>query len=267
MDLQLNNKTAIVTGGSKGIGKGIARTLVDEGCNVVICARGEKELNETADELRNEAGGEIRAIPADMTQDADLNNLVESTAERFGAIDILINNAGTVGANGLFEETPMQEWRDLFELNLFAVVRITQKVVPYMKEQSWGRIINISSENGRQPYPDMLHYNASKAALDNFTKGLSKQYTQDGILINAVSPAFIKTPLVDQMMEEGAEAQNISKEAMIKQFLDENRPHLELKRPGRIEEVGPLIAFLCSEHASFIVGSNYRVDGGSVAAM
>ncbi len=267
MDLKLKNKTAIVTGGSKGIGKGIARALLNEGCHVVISARHEKELNQTADELHKETRGEVQAIPADMTQGADIEKLVTSTAEQFGTIDILINNAGMVGSNGLFEKTPTQEWRDLFELNLFAVVNITRKVIPYMKKQKEGRIINISSENGTQPYPDMLHYNASKAALDNFTKGLSKQYAQDGILINTVSPAFIQTPLVDQMMEEGAAAQNISKEEMVKKFLDENRPHLELKRPGRVEEVGPLVAFLCSEQASFIVGANYRVDGGSVATV
>src|SRR5699024_3091982 len=151
-------------------------------------------------------------------------------------------NAGKVGENGLFEETSADEWRSLFELNLFAVVSLSRKIVPIMKKQGWGRIVNISSENGTQPYPDMIHYNASKAALDNFSKALSKQYAVDGILVNTVSPAFIQTPLVDQMMEEGAEEQEITKEEMIQQFLDENRPHIELKRMGKVEEVGPLVA-------------------------
>src|SRR5699024_9436527 len=146
-------------------------------------------------------------------------------------------------------------------------VAISQKVIPLMREQGWGRVINISSENGTQPYPDMIHYNASKAALDNFSKALSKQYATDGFLVNTVSPAFIQTPLVVDMMEQGAEVQGISKEEMIRQFMEINRPHLELKRTGEVEEVGALVAFLCSEKASFIVGSNYRVDGGSVASM
>jgi NAD(P)-dependent dehydrogenase (short-subunit alcohol dehydrogenase family) len=113
----------------------------------------------------------------------------------------------------------------------------------------------------------MMPYSASKGALDNFSKSLSKQYAKDGILVNTVSPAFIQTPLVDDMMEQAAEKEGISKEEMIQQFLENNRPHIELKRLGEIEEVGPLVAFLCSDKASFILGSDFRVDGGSVAAV
>ena len=266
MDLKLSGKTALVTGGSKGIGKGIAEALAAEGCNLVICARHQNELQTAAIELK-EHGVRVEPVAADLTNSSDIGEVVDTAVNRFDSIDILINNAGTVGQNGIFEDTPVEEWKSLFELNLFSVVAITQKIIPLMKAQGSGRIINISSENGTQPYPDMIHYNASKAALDNFSKALSKQYAQDGILINTVSPAFIWTPLVETMMKQGAEEQGISKNEMITQFLDENRPHLELKRPGTIEEVGALVAFLCSEKASFIVGSNYRIDGGSVAAI
>ncbi len=266
MNLHLTNKTAIVTGGSKGIGKGIAEALAAEECNVAICSRHEDELNRAANSLRDN-GAKALAVTADLTKDADIQKLVDAAVERFGCIDILINNAGTVGQHGTFEETSVEEWKNLFELNLFAVVKLTQKVLPYMKKQRWGRIINISSENGTQPYPDMIHYNASKAALTNFSKALSKQYASEGILVNTVSPAFIQTPLVDKMMEESAKKQGISKKEMIQQFLDKNRPHIELKRPGKVEEVGPLVAFLCSDKASFIVGANYRIDGGSVAVV
>jgi NAD(P)-dependent dehydrogenase (short-subunit alcohol dehydrogenase family) len=266
MNLNIEGKTALITGGSKGIGKGIAQSLADEGCNLSICARGEEELNQTAEKLRA-AGSKALAVPVDLTKDRDIQQLVDITAEEFGGIDILINNAGTVGQNGTFEKTSIEEWKALFELNLFSVVKLTRKVIPFMKKQQWGRIINISSENGTQPYPDMIHYNASKAALDNFSKALSKQYASDGILVNTISPAFIQTPLVDEMMEKAAKAQGITKEEMIQQFLKEKRPHIELKRPGKIAEVGPLVAFLCSDKASFITGSNYRVDGGSVAAV
>ena len=266
MDLQLDGKTALITGGSKGIGKGIADALAAEGCNLVICARHEEQLQSAAEELKAH-GVEVEAVQADLTKASDIDKLVDAATDRFKGIDILINNAGMVGENGAFEDTSVEEWKALFELNLFAVIAVTKKIIPQMKEQGWGRVINISSENGTQPYPDMMHYNASKAALDNFSKALSKEYAKDGILVNTVSPAFIQTPLVDDMMEQGAEKQGISKGEMIQQFLDNNRPHLELKRPGRIEEVGALVAFLCSEKASFIVGSNYRIDGGSVAAV
>jgi NAD(P)-dependent dehydrogenase (short-subunit alcohol dehydrogenase family) len=206
-------------------------------------------------------------VVADLTVDDDIDRLVDAAIDTFGTVDILVNNAGTVGDPGPLEDLSTQEWRDLFELNLFAVVTLTRKIIPYMREQGWGRIINISSENGEQPYPDMIHYSASKGALNNFSKALSKQYADDGILVNTVSPAFIETPLVNDMMEAAAAEQGISKEAVIEDFLETHRPHIELRRPGQIDEVGPLVAFLASDRASFINGANYRVDGGSVAAM
>ena len=254
MDLQLKGKNAIVTGGSKGIGKGIAVTLAKEGCNVSICARHRDELEATAEELES-FGSEILNIQGDLTKEEDIEKVVNKTAEVFGSIDILVNNAGTIGQSGTFEDTPLEEWREVFELNLFAVVSITRKVIPYMKEQSWGRIVNISSENGSQPYPDIIHYSATKGALDNFSKALSKRLKVDFPMV------------IENMMQQAADEQGISRDEAIEQFLVENRPHIEVKRPGTIEEVGSIVAFLTSDKASFITGANYRVDGGSVASV
>ena len=267
--MMLEGKVAVVTGGSKGIGRGIADALIDEGCHLCICSRNEDEVRQAAEELeeRGADGVRVLAIVADLMDEADRQRLVEETVQEFGTVDILVNNAGTVGEGGTLEATPLEEWRDLFELNLFAVVDLVKQVVPRMQEKGWGRIINVSSENGTQPYPDMISYSASKGALDNFSKSLSKQYAKDGILVNTVSPAFIETPLVNTMMEQAAEQQGISKDKAVEQFLENERPHIELERPGRIEEVGPVVAFLASEKASFVNGSNYRIDGGSVASV
>lgn len=269
MDLALDGRVAIVTGGSKGIGRGIADALADEGCNLCICSRNEGEVRRAAKELEERGADGVRAlaIVADMTDESDRQRLVDEAIQEFGTVDILVNNAGTVGEGGTLDATPLEEWRSLFELNLFAVVDLVKRVVPHMQEKGWGRIINVSSENGTQPYPDMISYSASKGALDNFSKSLSKQYAHDGILVNTVSPAFIETPLVNTMMEQAAEQQGISKDEAVQQFLENERPHIELERPGYIEEVGPLVAFLASERASFINGSNYRIDGGSVASV
>ncbi len=269
MDLALEGKVAVVTGGSKGIGRGIAEALIREGCHVVICARSSGEVRQAAKDLEAQAaaGAEALAVEADLTDEAARQKLIDQTLGHFGQIDVLVNNAGTVGEGGTLEGTSLDAWRLVFELNLFAVVDLTRQVVSVMREQGGGgRIINVSSENGQQPYPDMIHYSASKGALDNFSKALSKACAADGILVNTISPAFIETPLVDEMMEQQAEDQGISKEEAIRQFLEEKRPHIEVKRPGRIDEVGPLVAFLASEKASFINGANYRIDGGSVAA-
>jgi 3-oxoacyl-[acyl-carrier protein] reductase len=159
------------------------------------------------------------------------------------------------------------DWLEILNLNLLSAVRATRAVLPFMQRQKWGRIINISSESGTQPDAFMPHYNASKAAMNNLTKSLSKAYAVDGILVNTVSPAFIMTPLVANMLHKMAKEQGTSPEEVAARFLEKNRPHIELKRPGEREEVASAVVYLDSEQASFITGANLRVDGGSVASV
>lgn len=266
MDLGLGGRVALVTGASKGIGKAVAVELAREGCRVVLCARGEEELRRAAEE----AGrfNETLAVGADVTKPEEVERLVAETAESgFGPVEILVNNAGSIGSPSVFEELSDDEWLDVLDLNVVSAVRLTRAVVPGMRERGWGRIINVASESGVQPDPFMPHYNASKAALINLTKSLSKAYGPEGILVNAVSPAFVMTPLVEGMLAEQAESEGISSEEAEASFIRENRPNIVVGRAGAAEETAAVVAFLASERASFVTGSNYRVDGGSVASI
>jgi 3-oxoacyl-[acyl-carrier protein] reductase len=267
MTISLTGKTALVTGGSKGIGAAAALSLSEARAKVAICSRDAEELKKTAAEIETKTGHRVLAIPADVTSQADVDRLVQETIANLGGIDILVNNAGSVGKMGPFEDIPTEIYSSLYDLNVVSMVRLVKAVLPGMKAKKWGRIINISSENGLQPDPDMTPYNLTKAAILNFSKSLSKSLGAYNILVNSVSPAFIYTPLMADMMKDIAAKQRISPEEALQQFLVNKRPHIELKRAGRIEEVGAAIAFLASEQASFITGTNLRVDGGSVAGI
>lgn len=266
MNLGLKDKVALVTGGSKGIGKAIAMGLAREGCAVIVCARGGKDLAETAAEIKK-LGGNVHAVAADVTLAQDVARLLEESIKQFGTVHILVNNAGGVAKFAPFEEISDEDWINTLNLNLLSCVRVTRAVLPYMQEQKWGRIINISSESGVQPDALMPDYNASKAAMNCLTKSLSKAYGKDGILVNTVSPAFIRTPLAVDFLGKQAAAKGISLEEAEKQFLHDFRPNIVLNRAGQSEEVAAVTVFLASEAASFITGSNYRVDGGSVASL
>ncbi|MDM5328656.1 SDR family oxidoreductase [Neobacillus sp. CF12] len=228
MNLQLKNKTAIVTGGSKGIGKAIAKALAAEGANVVICGRGLEALSEARNEIE-QVGGKVIAVQADLSNQKDVERLVSETVNCFKTIEILVNNAGVVNRFDDFESLEIEDWQKLFEVNIFGAVRVTKAVIPYMKKAEYGRIINISSECAEQPDALIPHYNASKAALNNFSKSLSKAYAANGILVNTVSPAFIMTPLLENLLNDSAAEQNISFDEAVQAFLKENRPHIEVK--------------------------------------
>ncbi|WP_162053764.1 SDR family NAD(P)-dependent oxidoreductase [Pontibacter pamirensis] len=267
MNINLKGKVALVTGGSKGIGRGAAEAISAAGATVIICARNKAELEATAREISEKTGNKVIPVPADVTDEQEVKQLLERAKQEAGDIDILVNNAGAVGETGAFEDIAEEVYLQLYDLNVVSMVRLMKAVLPHMKEKKWGRIINISSENGLQPYPDMIPYDLTKAAIINLSKAVSKSLGEYNILVNTVSPAFISTPLVEGMMQAQADNIGITKEEAVANFLKNNRPDIVLKRPGTIAEVGAVVVFLASEQASFITGTNLRVDGGSVASI
>lgn len=266
MDLGLTGRRALVSGANSGIGFHTAQQLLGEGAVVVMTARNRGTLDNAVEDLGGPSDS-LYGFPADVTRPEDLDRLRDQVDERFGGIDILVNCAGSSGEHGPFHEVSDAGWVEAIEVDLLGAVRIVRTFIDQLRSDGWGRIVLVASENGMQPYGDELPYSTAKAGILGFAKGLSRSYARDGLLVNCVSPAFIHTPMTNAMMEHRAEQLGVPVPEAIDDFLRTERPFLELGRPGEPGEVAKVITFLCSDAASFVNGSNYRVDAGSVATV
>ena len=267
MDLGISGKLALVTGAAGDIGRTAATALARDGVSLLLSDTDADELAAAEQRIRDDVDGvTIVTALADLTEQSGADELAALGREH-GGIDICVHAAGITGAKGDPLELGDDDYDEAWNIDFMSAVRISRAVVPDMVDAGWGRVVFVASENAVQSYDDEMPYNVAKAALLNFTKGTAQVYAPKGVLINVVSPAFIETDMTDSMMEKRAEELGVDVEEAIESFLAEERPHLVLERRGRPEEVGAVIAFLCSELVSFVVGSNYRVDGGAVLAM
>jgi len=265
MELGIKGKVALITGGDSGMGRATAKLLADEGVKIALLDKTTDQLHSTLEEVKTV--GEAIAVQADLRNLAEVEAARDEIVSHYGTVDILVNCAGITGATGDFFEISDDDWHEAIEVDLMGAVRVCRTFVPLMQKSGWGRVVLITSEDAVQPYTDEMPYCAAKAGLLNFTKNLSNACAKDGVLVNSVSPAFIATPMTDAMMEKRAGQLGVSFDEAIATFLTEKRPHLELQRRGEAQEVAAVIAFLCSQLSSFVVGANYRVDGGSVASI
>lgn len=249
MDLGLRGKVALVTGGSRGIGRATVHDFAREGCKVAFSARGVEALRATEHEVKD-LGAEALGVQADMTSTADIERLVNETVERFGSVDILVNNVGG-SRGGQTWDTTDEDWAEVLYLNLFAAVRASRCVIPLMRKNSWGRIVNITSIYGREAGGAMT-YNAVKASMNSWSKSLSKQLAKDGILVNVVAPGSVLFP------GGSWERRQQENPTFIDNFV---RTEMPLGRFGRPEEVAAMVVFLASERASLMSGACINVDG------
>lgn len=251
MNLNLAGKVAAVTGASRGLGFAIARSLAQEGAKLAICARNADGLDAAAESLR-EVGTEVLAVPADVAEESAAAGFVEAAAERWGALDVLVNNVGG-NRRGRFEQTTDQDWLDIIQLNVLSAFRASRSAIPWMRKGGGGAIVFVSSVFGREKGgPGLSIYNTTKSALISAAGIMALELAPEGIRVNCVAPGSIR-------FKGGSwDKRVVADPEGMKKFVKANLP---LGRFGRADEVGDVVAFLASERASLITGACIPVDG------
>jgi 3-oxoacyl-[acyl-carrier protein] reductase len=258
MNLELGGKVALVTGASRGIGRAVALALAAEGAKLALTARTASDLDDAASAAKSAGAQDVLTVAADLSRLDEVERVVASTVDRFGRLDVLVNNAGAIRGRD-FLAIPDQQWTDDWSLKLLGYIRMARAVFPVMQRHGGGRICNIVGAAARNPAATYLTGGAANAALINFTKGLADLGARSGILVTAVSPAATRTSRWDALMAQQAAAAGKTPEAMIA----EAERAYPLGRIGRPEDVADLVCFLVSARASFLTGICITVDGGS----
>jgi NAD(P)-dependent dehydrogenase (short-subunit alcohol dehydrogenase family) len=253
MELGLDGKVAIVTGGSKGIGRATALGLVAEGASVLVCARGKEALDQVVATVDAAARERVAALPADLTDGAAIKRVVAHCVEQFGRVDILINNAGSARP-GEFLKLDDQAWLDDWQLKFFGYVRMAREVLPQMERQGRGVILNVIGAAAMNPRRSYMIGGAANAALNHFTKALADEGAKAGVRVVGVNPGPILTERLLKMRAGLTQSAEAADEAF--------RKMTPLGRVGKVEEVADLVMFLVSERAAFIHGANITIDGG-----
>ena len=257
MDLGLNGKVALVTGGSRGLGRESALSLAREGANVAICGRTQDTLDDTVNALKG-LGGVCIGVVADVSDTSSVGYLDNAVTEALGPIDILVNNAGGTRSREDISATLIEDFKGTFDLNVFGAFELMQHVIPSMKSKGWGRIINIASIWGRE-YGGNISYMSAKAALIAASKHAAIALAKDGILVNSIAPGSIEHP-----GGSWERFQNDNTPEVVENFIKDNLP---LGKFGWPEPLGDLVAYLASDRSGLITGSCIVIDGGQSVSM
>jgi NAD(P)-dependent dehydrogenase (short-subunit alcohol dehydrogenase family) len=265
VNLGLDGRVCAVTGASRGIGRETARQLAAEGARLVLVARTEEALEQAARECdeAGKASGVAAALPLDVTAPDAGERVLAAASERFGQLDVVVNNAGTARWRPL-EEVPDADWQAAWELNVMAPMRLMRAAIPAMAERGWGRVVNVASTAGKRPSAAMPEYSVAKSAELGLSRLFADRYAGDGVLVNAICPG----PVAGELWMEPGGLLDQSKEMAGHDSREQALEVAGAKRPiGRLatpEEIASAIVFLCSERASYVAGAAWSVDGGTV---
>jgi len=257
MDLGIKDRVAIVAASSKGLGRATALGLAKEGVKLTICARDRDTLFKTADNIIAQTSAQVLPIVCDVSNTDDIKNVVKETINKYDKVDILINNAGGP-PTGNFLDFSLEDWQRAIELNLFSTITFSNEVIPYMKENKWGRIVNITSYAVKQPVNGLLLSNTVRAGIVGLAKTLSNEFGSDNILVNNICPGRIYTDRITFLANERAQKEGKSFDEVISEMGSD----VPVGRIGRPEELADLAVFLSSERASYITGTTIQIDGG-----
>lgn len=256
MDLKLDKKVAVVLAASKGLGKAAALALAAEGCKLAICSRDAGHITKVAGEIKQSTKSDVFHQAVDVGSKEDLDNFIAAAGEEFGAVDILVTNAGGPPVKN-FSETSEEEWHYWYEVTFMSVVRSVQAVLPLMQQRGWGRIINITSVSVKAPVERLIYSNALRLAVIGLAKSLSAELGPMGITVNNVAPGYHLTAglerIIKKRIERGAE-----REAVLSDWTKK----IPVGRLGQPQDLAGLITFLASEQAGYINGATIQVDGG-----
>jgi len=266
MDLGLAGRACVVTGASSGIGRETALQLCAEGAKVLLVARGEERLAAVTEEARRAAetaGGAAESLVLDVTDEDAGERMLAAAESYFGALDVLVNNAGAAKWRDL-DEVPDEDWRAQYELNVMAPLRAMRAAIPPMADRGWGRVVNVCSTAGKRPSAAMAEYSVAKAAELSLSRLFADRYAKTGVLVNAVAPGPVEA---EMWMEAGGlldQSVEMTGAASREEALAEAGSKRPIGRLAQAEEIASAIVFLCSDRASYVAGAAWSVDGGTV---
>jgi 3-oxoacyl-[acyl-carrier protein] reductase len=262
MDLGLKNKVALVAAASQGLGRAAAEALASEGARVVVFSRSKEKIERAAREIAAQTGADVAGFEADVSKAGDIQRVVHQTVERFGALHILVSNAGGPPVE-TFDRLTEEQWADGIQLTMMSTIRLIRAALPLMQKQQWGRVITVNSIAGHQPIDNLVISSSIRPGLIGLQRVLATKYAKEGILFNTICPGLIFTDRQRQI----AEKQIAETGATLDEIMSKTASTIPIGRLGTVEEFANVVAFLASERSSYITGATISVDGGSTKGL